>query len=150
MHKPFLIFILLLVGAVSFGQSSNYLVDIRVEYLQYKKDSVKFDKLKSIVIETPSCTEIFSLGRSRLYEFGMRVEILPSRLIGKAGYVIGKVYYVKEGNQWKEILLFPHSENEVKPIAQRPQKNNDYIFGAVSTSDPNYFEVRLNDDYYHK
>ncbi len=149
MRKSYLFFIFILVASFSFGQSSNYLVDIRVQYLQYKKDSVKFDKPKSIVIETPSCTEIFSLGRSKTYEFGMRVEILPSRLTGKPGYVIGKVYYVKEGNQWKEILLFPHSDGQVRPLSERA-KPNDYIFGAVSTSDPNYFEVRLNDDYYHR
>jgi hypothetical protein len=148
MQKQSLFLILLFIGATSFAQS-GYLVDIRVQYLQYKNDSVKYAKPKSISIETSSCTDIFSLGRGRTYEFGMRVEILPSKLNGKPGFVIGKVYYIKEGNQWKEILLFPHSLGEVKPITEKT-KPDDYIFGTVSTSDPNYFEVRLNDDYYHK
>src|SRR5215831_18423943 len=147
MRKYYLFFVLILVTATSFAQS-DYLVDIRVQYLQYKNDSVKYDKPKSISLQTSSCTDIFSLGRGKTYEFGMRVEILPSRLSGKPGYVIGKVYYIKEGNQWKEVLSFPHAPGEVKPLAQKA-KPDDYIFGAVSTSDPNYFEARLNDDYYH-
>lgn len=149
MRKPLLTFFLVLIIASAFSQTSNYLIDIRVSYLQYKNDSIKFEKPKSILIETPSCTEIFSLGRGKTYEFGMKIEILQSRLSGKPAYVIGKIYYVKEANKWKEILVFAHSEGQVNPIADRA-KHDDSIFGAVSTSDPYDFEVRLNDDYYHR
>ena len=101
-----------------------------------------------ITLNTNKCTEIFSLGKTKLYEIGMRVEILSSELSGKSSYVVGKAYYVKKNGQWEIIVKFDHSEEIIVLISDRKKPSKaDYIIGGASTEEPE-FEVRLRDDYY--
>jgi len=125
----------------------NFTIDLEVGYLKFKNDSVLFEPPKKFSISTPGCTEIFSLGKSRRYEFGMRVEILASKLTGEEKYLVGKVYYVKKDNQWLEIMEIEHRETEVRPFSQR-ERTDMFITGGASIDYPDAFDVRLNDNYY--
>lgn len=46
----------------------------------------------------------FYTGKSRRYEFGMRVGILPAKLTGMEKFLVGKVYYIKRDSQWQEVM----------------------------------------------
>jgi len=131
----------------AFGQNMKFAIDLEVGYLRFKNDSVQFKTPKNFSITTSGCSEIFSLGKSRQYEFGMRVEILVSKITGDEKCLVGKVYYVKNDNQWQEIMKIEHRELEVRPFAQR-ERTDMFIMGGGSIDYPDAFDVRLNDNYY--
>lgn len=132
---------------ITSGQTPKFMIDLEVGYLRFKNDSVQFPRPKTFSISTSGCTEIFSLGKSYRYEFGMRLELFVSKLTGENKYLVGKVYYVKNNNQWQEIMKIEHRELEVRPIAQR-EKTDMFIIGGASIDYPDPFDVRLNDNYY--
>ena len=132
---------------VAVAQAHSFVVDIEVGFLKYKKDSVQFQQPKMISVSTSGCTDIFSLGKSRRYEFGMRVEILASQLTGVEKFLVGKIYYVKSGTEWKEVMKVEHDEWELKPIAKR-EKIGGPPMGGASTDYPELCDIRLNDSYY--
>ena len=123
------------------------MIDLEVGYLRFKNDSIQFKTPNNFSLTTSGCTEIFSLGKSRRYEFGMKVEILFSKLTGEEKFLVGKVYYVKVNNQWQEIMKIDHWETAVRPVAQR-EPTDMFITGGASIDYPDIFDVRLNDNYY--
>jgi hypothetical protein len=137
----------LLTYSTGFAQHPRFVIDIEVGYLQFKNDSVKFKTPKVFSINTSGCTEIFSLGKSRQYEFGMRIEILASRLTGDEKYLVGKAYYIRKDDQWQEVMKIEHSEIELRPVARR-ERTFGSTMGGASTDYPDLFDVRLNDSYY--
>jgi hypothetical protein len=146
MQKFLLLLSFLFVCIISFGQTSKYMIDLEVGFLKFKNDSVHLPRPTTFSISTLGCTEIFSIGKSRLYEFGMRIEILASKLTGTEKFLVGMVYYIRKDNGWQEILKLEHRETELTPIAQR-KKTDISIMGGASTDYP-VFDVRLNDKYY--
>jgi hypothetical protein len=147
MQRILLLIASLLVCIITFGQAPKFLIDLEVGYLRFKNDSVQFQRPKMFSISTSGCTEIFSLGKSRVYEFGMKVEILASKLTGTEKYLVGKIYYVRnDKGGWQEIMRLQHMELDVRPIAQR-EKFDMFMMGGASNDHP-AFDVRLNDSYY--
>jgi hypothetical protein len=146
MKKILLLPAFLFAFTYTIGQNTNFVIDIEVGYLRFKNDAVQFKTPKNFSINTSGCTEIFSLGKTREYEFGMRVEILASTLTGVKKYLVGKVYYIKHDKGWQEIMKIEHRELEIRPLASR-EKTDMFITGGVSSDDPD-FDVRLNDNYY--
>lgn len=147
MQRILLLSTFLFAYDLAFGQNMKFTIDLEVGYLRFKNDSVQFKTPNNFSISTSGCTEIFSLGKSRRYEFGMKVEILASKLTGGEKYLVGKVYYVKNDNQWQEIMKIEHRELEVRPFAQR-ERTDMFITGGGSIDYPDAFDVRLNDNYY--
>jgi hypothetical protein len=147
MQRNLLLIASLFICIAAVGQTQKYMIDLEVGFLRFKNDSVHFQRPKTISISTSDCTEIFSLGKSHRYEFGIRLEILVSKLTGKEKYLVGKVYYVKDNNGWQEVMKIEHQELEFRPVAQR-EKTDMFISGGVSTDYPDTFDVRLNDNYY--
>jgi hypothetical protein len=148
MKKLSLFIFLSIMTSSLFSQTAKFLVDARVAFIKYQGDSIEIDNPKMFTVNTNKCTEIFSLGKTKLYEIGMRVEILSSELSGKTGFIVGKAYYIKKNGQWEVIVKFDHAEEIISPISsrQKPSKS-DYIIGGASTEEP-IFKVRLRDDYY--
>ncbi|MCW3073444.1 MAG: hypothetical protein JWP69_513 [Flaviaesturariibacter sp.] len=147
MQRLLLLLLSFFIYTVATAQSHSFVVDIEVSFLKYKTDSVQFTRPKMISINTSGCTEVFSLGSSRRYEFGMRVEILASQLTGVEKFLVGKIYYVKNGTEWKEVMKIEHAEWELKPIAKR-EKIDGFPMGGASTDYPELCDIRLNDSYY--
>lgn len=137
----------LLIHTIADAQSHSFVIDVEVSYLKYKSDVVQFPKPKMVSVTTSGCTDIFSLGKSHRYEFGMRVEILSSSLTGVEKFLVGKIYYVKSGTGWKEVMKIEHAEWELKPIAKREAVDGPPMGGA-STDYPEVCDIRLNDSYY--
>src|SRR5688500_8522911 len=121
MQRNLLLIVCLFVCGLCFGQTPRFMIDLEVGYLRFKNDSIQFQKPKTISVSTSGCTEILSLGTSRRYEFGIRLEILVSKLTGEEKLLVGKAYYVRSNNQWKEIMKIEHQVYEFRPIALREQ-----------------------------
>ena len=148
MQRIFLILSFLLLSSWSFGQDVNFTIDLEVGSLKYKNDFVKFSPPNIFSINTTGCTEIFSLGKARRHEFGMKVEILASHLTVEKKFLVGKVYYIKKnGGQWEEIMKIEHQETDILPFALR-ERTDMFITGGGSTDYPELFDVHLNDNYY--
>lgn len=93
-------------------------------------------------------SEVISLGRTKRYEFGIKMEFLVSRLYEKETYLLGQVYYIREnGGAWKEAMTLEHREVELSPLSERVKLDID-IMGGASTDAPEWFDVRLNEFYY--
>lgn len=146
MVRIIFLLVVLCTSSSAFAQAQKYMIDLEVGFLMYRNDSINFKKPKNISISTSGCTDIFSLGKSRMYEFGMKVEILESKLTGTATFIIGKVYYVRTNKNWEEVMKIEHMETEVKPVSVRQKIELDMLGGASLDVPP--FDVRLNDNYY--
>jgi hypothetical protein len=146
--KKILLFITTFFISTCFSaQAQKYMIDIEIGFLRFNNDSIKFKKPQSLTINTTGCTEIFSIGKSRKHEFGMKVEILPSKLNGKEEYLIGKIYYIKNNNEWQEVINVTHALWNVNPISKR-EKPDIEMMGGASIDSPDVYDVRLNDSYY--
>lgn len=128
---------------------SKFTIDIYVGYLKYFDDSIQFDSPNHITTTTNGLTNIISLGKTKNYEFGIRIEILKSNFYDTLKYIVGKAYYIRKAGKWEEILNFSHSPEMIGSIKERskfiPPK---YIWGGGSTIEPITYEVRQNDYYY--
>ena len=148
MNKVFLILALYLVPTVGTSQS-KYTIDIYVGFLRYFDDSIQFDSPKLITTTTNGLTSIVSLGRTKNYEFGIKIEILKSKFYDTSNYIVGKAYYVKKDDKWEEILKFCHSPEIFGSLKERSKFiEPKYVWGGGSTLEPITYEVRQNDYYY--
>ena len=146
-----IIFILILNSIASLGeaQEPRYTIDFYVGYLRYQSDSIELESPKLITTTTSGLTDIIHLGKTKNFEFGIKVEILKSKLKGKLGFIVGKTYYVKKSLAWEKILEFCHAEETINDFKERVKFDPpQYAIGGGSTLEPIVYEVRQNDYYY--
>jgi hypothetical protein len=150
MQKALLLFLVVLITNVGNGQSEKFTIDFKIKSFSYKGESVVFDQPSLVTMNTNGCTEIVTLGTTKSYEFGVKLEILKSDFYEPNSYVVAKAFYVKSGNEWQEISKFNHASRSVESISERQSKKSDGIgYGSYSVGDPKYFEIELKEYYYY-
>jgi hypothetical protein len=131
----------------TFSQKNKYTIDIRVGELRYEKDSVSFTSTPLITTVTDGITPIFPIGKSKNYEYGMKIEFLKSQFFPEYKYIVGTGYYIKRNGKWEEITSYFRPEDVYRFSERKKYNNNDNLLAGVSGEDP-YYEIRIRYDFF--
>lgn len=102
------IFLLFFIN--SSGQSNKIYGEVHVESFIYKSDTFDFKIPKVIKFNRIGKTPIVILGTLKQNEFAVQFEILKSSIGHSEYYMLGKVFFIKQSNEWKEITRFDYNE----------------------------------------
>ena len=129
-----LLLILTLISFNSFGQKENFLIDLKIQKILYKGDSIQFGIPNVIEIKTSKTSDIKDIGRISDTYFGVQFEILKSELENESKFIAARVYYFKTDNSdWKKIVEFGHSDVTVDKISKR-QKNEETLEDRIKNA----------------
>ena len=85
------------------GQSKNIYGEIHIESFIYKTDTFSFGTPKIVIIKNVGATPIIPLGKLKQNEFAVQYELLKSNIGQSEYYMLGKVFFIKNSKEWKEI-----------------------------------------------
>ena len=123
------VFILLFVlcAGLTYGQKTKYLIDLKINKLYYKGDSIVFNDPSIYEIKTSGTSEIVEIGQINDVHLGVQYEILNSQLNNKNSFIAAKVYYIRSGTaDWEQIVYFNHSNIFIDKLSDK--KENDRKF----------------------
>ena len=146
--KLIAILVLFIFSLKASGQIKNVYCEYHIISLQYKRDTIIFQFPQVITAKELGRTPIIPLYPFSKNEYGVNLELLISKVGLKEELIVGKCFYVKEGDLWKEIFKSANLQNDlIKANPCELKKNRDWISGNEGAQDFNFSYMQMLYDY---
>lgn len=112
----------ILVSTYASGQ--EYLIDLRIQKILYKGDSLVYEIPKTFESTTTQVTSIIEIGKIGDNRFGVQIELLRSKLGQEERTIAGRTYYSKRGqtSDWRKLLTTIYQKVNLDDLKNRVEK----------------------------
>lgn len=111
--KILTIFVLSICSFSAVCQIKNVYCEYHITNFQYKNDTIRFSFPAVFTLKELGCTPIEYLGPFGKNEYGVKLELLKSNVGLNDELILGKCFYIKEGDSWKEIYKSANLQTDI-------------------------------------
>lgn len=138
MKHLLLIFMLIVSSEVS----AQHDIVFEFKKLQYKKDVLEPDSVRTFSFTANSLSPYIELGSVNGKTFAIRVEVIPSNIEKQGDYISVMCFYLKENNVWKQIHRAMYERTILKELKEKQDGSYrslpGYLNGFMSGEAPDY------------
>jgi hypothetical protein len=161
--KHLITILTILISVYAWGQ--EYIIDLRIQKIVYKDDSLVYETPKTFETTTTQATPIIKIGKIGDNVFGVQIELLKSKLGQGDRFIAGRIYYIKKSknSDWEKLLTSVYQrvgvwdlksrvdeETRQKQIRKEKNENVRKMYNTTDSDTMDEFGVYYYNYYYNK